>query len=197
MNLTTPIPRWRRERSLYTPPVLVKTRSNCAEFDTEHFSPICHEQCLTTKRERSISPRISLLLLPSGPSTVVRLVVPIVINAIQRTAVWFSTHVFSKILERFPTFTDSDASSAIAEEHLVAAPSATITHRTPRFVARMRSIFHRKKPQPYGDWLVRHCLTGSTGRLTIRIAMVPTIVRFPAGGRLDRKEGRYSAPFSF
>lgn len=65
--------------------------------------------------EWHVGPLIGALFFGSGPSAIVRLIVPVVVDTVERIAgTWASAHVFKKCRERIaPALADLDATSTI------------------------------------------------------------------------------------
>jgi hypothetical protein len=77
-------------------------------------------------------------LLSRPPSAIARLIVPVVVDAINCQARWSFTHIGEKVLEAVkPTFADSDASPTVMFEKAFVWVAASRPHVHPRF---MRSV---------------------------------------------------------
>lgn len=70
------------------------------------------------------------------PSAIVRLVVAVVVDAINRHSWRFLTHVRKKVVELHPSFADCNSAPAILRESVIGRIGASLLHRVPRIVGR-------------------------------------------------------------
>lgn len=80
---------------------------------------------------------ILLLLTASRPATVVRVVASIVVDSIQRQAVWTTAHIDKEVIEAPPSIADSDSTSAVIHERGMAWIQAPRQHVFPRAIFRL------------------------------------------------------------
>lgn len=80
---------------------------------------------------------IIVLLLCRGPTAIVRAIVAIYVNSVERFSFGLKSHIFEEILESFPTLADSNSSAAIIRPRVLSRIFTSCTHRSVGFVKRV------------------------------------------------------------
>ena len=95
-------------------PAKAKASENRVARQAELFRPLRHVQGQAVMGQPTIAPRVVALLLTAGPSAVSRLVVAVIVDAVNRVAGRARPHVGEEILEaRKPTVTDCDSARSV------------------------------------------------------------------------------------
>lgn len=96
------------------------------------FAPIGQAHCFSGNREHLGLGAIQDLLLWCRPSTVVRFVVSVIVDAVYRHAHWPSAHVSQKVLiGSKPSFTDTNSPASISRERWICCDRAAPNHCPP------------------------------------------------------------------
>lgn len=100
-------------------------------IDWAKFGPLAHGFGFPVDREMSIFSTIVCLNKSIGPAAIPRLIIAVVIDAINRHAIWRQAHVSNKVPKIIPAITDGDAPPSVIFERTVIGVSASFAHRTP------------------------------------------------------------------
>lgn len=135
-HLSLPL-NWRRKGSLVGPPA-TESPVNSIVVDASYLRPLAHTFGLAIQCECSIRCAVAHLLSVRCPSAVARLVVSVVILAVNRVfrrGAW--THVFQKRIKRSsPSWANRNSSSAVIRKCVVAMVFAAVNHSAPHAVFR-------------------------------------------------------------
>lgn len=123
---------WSWQKGAFDGPAHFQTSLNPIRFDSEFSSPIGHALCPPVERKQSRSGVVSQLQSGTSPSTVVRRVWAVVVNAINRHTGWTRTHISKKVCEAvFPPLADGDSSRAVSYESITSRVEAPRFHVSP------------------------------------------------------------------
>lgn len=127
---------WRKHRTLGTPAIshsAVCSRS----WNTKALAGLANCEAFSVENNVTVSAPVQRLLKPCRPATVSRLVIAVIVDAINGRSRWASTHVGD---ERFkvvaPTIANSNAAPAVDGEFLVSRIQAPLFNVQPDFVLR-------------------------------------------------------------
>ena len=99
--------------------------------------PIAQAHCLVFKRDHDVKTGVACLLSARGPSTVSRLIIPIVFDALNRmTRGWSGSHVLVKGSKTFPPRITNDNTSIAIQMRRFSVAMATRYHRIPDIIFR-------------------------------------------------------------
>lgn len=83
-------------------------------------------------RPKRVDTTIGGLLLRTSPATVAGLVIAVVVDAVDRVAVWARSHIgVERLIGLAPTFTDGYSTAAVVLVCLIGRPEAAVEQRTP------------------------------------------------------------------
>jgi hypothetical protein len=119
---------------LYSP-AEAKALSNTLAGDADALRPFANSQRLSTACYQPRLPRVAELLFLRGPAAVARLVVAVVVDAIERVASgrpW--AYVSEERHEIVPLTADTDAATAVVVVLRVALVAAALFHAVPHYV---------------------------------------------------------------
>ena len=122
-----------RQRGLYTPVVPVQAIDDCATFQASTYRPVFCDHRAPIKLNQSSRPRIPRLFSPGCPPYVPRLIVTVVVDAIDRmSGSWGSSHVFKERFKRVrPPVADSHTTAAVPRKILFRGIAATPFNPSP------------------------------------------------------------------
>jgi hypothetical protein len=127
--------------------------TNSAVAQTEAIAPLGDRHGLTVVRGKYVCPTIAGLFRARSPSAVARLVVTIVVNAIDGVLDARSgSHVGKEVLKGVPSLTDRDASTTVVWPSRLLRVGASRSHGRPRPILRCFDL-------PVRSVLVRDHLT--------------------------------------
>lgn len=109
----------------------MKTHVNCPAIKAGDISPICDAVRLAVQRQDSVRSLVSILLAARRPSTVPWFVVAVIIDLVQRRAIWPWPHVRREVLEISPTLTNHDSTPAIVGKAAGFRIDASLNHIGP------------------------------------------------------------------
>lgn len=117
------------------PPTIINSLSDCVRVNSSDLGPFRHCFGDSVQGEKPIITSISTLLKPCGPTTIRRLVVSIVINAIKRMVcarTW--SHISDEILKCLPSFAHGYSASAVAKVVRSVRVATSVHHQTPNTI---------------------------------------------------------------
>lgn len=103
--------------------------SNCVGMNTELACPLRDSHGFTIERQYMVDTCVVALFGNSRPSTILRRVWAIVVNAVERMPLWTHAHVIEKILKRFtPAVANFNASVAVILEAYIVRVVTSAEH---------------------------------------------------------------------
>ncbi len=152
----------RRKRSFQRPTTLESCMDafrRCAKF----FCPSSHAFALTEALEKNTVSFVSSLLSRGGPSTVLRGVIPVCVDSVNRRPDRPHPHISKKVREFSPARTHRDAPPSIGSKVFVVCVEAPSEHVGPRFILSSGSTTVRVCRMPVS-------MVGLTGSFALQAA---------------------------
>jgi hypothetical protein len=100
------------------------------------FTPLFKSEGVSIKAVKTRRSPISYLLGPRCPSAVIRLIVAVIVNALNAHPVRRLTHISKEIVKAFPPITHGYASSSVVLKDVAVFVLASLAHPTPNIVSR-------------------------------------------------------------
>jgi hypothetical protein len=120
-----------------------------------YFAPFRKAASLSVEEETDGDPFISRLLCQRSPSTIIRLVVFVIINAINGMLSWTGPHIFQEVFKGIPpAYAYANTAPAITFITFVFCIFATIDHSVPSSVSRRVSHSVRSSIDAGKFWLI-------------------------------------------
>lgn len=165
------------ERVFGSPPPL-KSPGQCSVTKPHSFSPCLEGFGFSSESYKEGVPAVSLLLLFSGPSAVVRLIAFIVVNALYGVLIaWGMFHVSKKRYEFQPVVTNFDSPASVVWVMMIVWIKAALQHVTPNSVY---SRFGKPVSGPFR---------------ALRATIFSPRVKFTGGGKNDGFTSAPTLPF--
>jgi hypothetical protein len=126
---------WSQKSLLSAPTRSIDSRPSCPNANLKMPSQFRNASSNARNRKNTISSRIVALLKTSCPTTVSRLVIPLVIDPIQREIFGAFSHVFQKEEKRIPPLANLNPPSSVNRPPSVFGIPTTLAHRSPTVVS--------------------------------------------------------------
>jgi hypothetical protein len=141
-----PSPEWNRQSFFNGLPSFQSGEYGvCGE--PEDLGPFGETESSSLERKESVPSRVPLLFSICRPTAVVRFVISIVVNAVERVVGrWAKTHIGEECFEDSPSFADFNSSASVFREARMVSSEASFSHVYPRLEFRLvdagDALFH-------------------------------------------------------
>lgn len=124
-----------RRYGFFGRPACIETCPQRSEFDAADSCPVRHDSALAVDGQKFAAARVFALQPALNPFTVARLIMTLVVGALNRVAgSWKVAHVLQKVWERFPSLTDPNSSASVVAVTLFLWVATTPSHGLPHLV---------------------------------------------------------------
>ena len=146
---------WNGKRPSWRPSS-VKACGYSGSLNARATAPLLEGEAFTVKHNAPVVRSVVLLLAHQRPAAILRLVMPVIINTLNRVFVrWRKAHIFKEILKCLPSVANADASRAVAFPTGRAFSAASCYH-VPPAVMNWRSRPTMSKALPSALWSCKH-----------------------------------------
>lgn len=116
-------------------PAIACASNNSSIIDSSKLSGFCKRHSSPKISDKTVAALIDVLLKNGSPAAVIRLIVTVVINAVNGQTVARLTHIFQEVFKHKPTLTDGYSSAAVVVKGRVRTAQASRLHVTPCFIS--------------------------------------------------------------